>query len=561
MPAATYSNAEHPLMTGLRLRHRRASLPSFAALSIALVAIAGCKKPQDRPQRQAATVSVVEARRATVPYVIEANGIVTPLQSASVLPQVDGIILSVDFQEGQDVRAGQALFHIDPRPYQNTYAQALAVLARDSATFRNAAANADRTRQLLAQKVITPQEGDVNLTAAATAEATLRADLANVEQARFNLENTIVRAPISGKTGSLLVRKGNLVRGGGGTPLVVINQVRPILVRFAIPSAQLPLVLQYGSGGGLPVAAVPGGIAPPTPSIDSIAAEAMAQPADANASSGADPAGGAGGAGGRRGGRNRGNGGASGGASGGTGFASGGSSGGSATDGVGAADDVGGNGAGNGGAARGSRGAGRPAGSAGAAPNAGAAKNANANGGTPVQQGNIVGERMMGKLSFIDNAVDTATGTVQLKAEFDNSSGRLWAGQFATTSLHLFDEQNVLVVPSQAIVTGQRGSYVYVVDHADTARQRAVTVERTAGGLAIVSSGVHDGDRVVTEGQSRLTPDAPVRFRGVNDTAGGGAGRRGKKGGNGGNAGGANGGGANGGGGGGARRGGGSGGA
>ena len=91
---------------------------------------------------------------------------------------------------------------------------------------------------------------------------------------------------------------------------------------------------------------------------------------------------------------------------------------------------------------------------------------------------------MTGKLSFIDNAVDTATGTVQLKATFDNSTGRLWAGQFATTSLHLYDQENALVVPQQAIVTGQRGSYVYVVDQADTARQRAVVVERTADGLA-----------------------------------------------------------------------------
>jgi hypothetical protein len=215
---------------------------------------------------------------------------------------------------------------------------------------------------------------------------------------------------------------------------------------------------------------------------------------------------------------------------------SGSGSSGSATDGVGAADGVGsGNGAGgNGGGSRGPRRGGNGGGSS----TGGAANGANAsnNGsGTPVQQGTIVGERMTGKLSFIDNAVDTATGTVQLKATFQNSSGRLWVGQFATTSLHLFDEQNVLVVPQQAVVTGQRGSYVYVVDHADTARQRAITVERVADGLAIVSSGLHDGDRVVTEGQSRLTPDSPVRL-GAGETAGGagGNGRRGKKGGGGG---------------------------
>jgi len=118
---------------------------------------------------------------------------------------------------------------------------------------------------------------------------------------------------------------------------------------------------------------------------------------------------------------------------------------------------------------------------------------------------------------------------VQLKASFDNSNGRLWAGQFATTSLHLFDQDSALVVPSQAIVTGQRGSYVYVVDRADTARQRAVVVERTAGGLSIIASGVRDGDRVVIEGQSRLTPDAAVRIRGASDAGGfvGGGGRKG----------------------------------
>jgi multidrug efflux system membrane fusion protein len=156
----------------------------------------------------------------------------------------------------------------------------------------------------------------------------------------------------------------------------------------------------------------------------------------------------------------------------------------------------------------------------------------NANGAPAVQQGGIAGERVTGKLSFIDNAVDTATGTVQLKASFDNSNGRLWAGQFATTSLHLFDQDSALVVPAQAIVTGQRGSYVYVVDRADTARQRGVVVERTAGGLAIIASGIREGDRVVIEGQSRLTPDAAVRIRGANDAggfSGGGGGRKGGK--------------------------------
>jgi membrane fusion protein, multidrug efflux system len=457
-------------MTDLR-SSRRASLPFFAVALVIPFALSGCKQKQERQARPVPTVAVVPARRASVPYVIEANGIVTPLQSASVVPQVDGIIQSVDFEEGQEVRQGQPLFHIDPRPYQNAYDQAVAVLARDSATWVTAKVNADRYRQLMASKVVTPQEGEVQLTSAATAQATLAADRAAVSQARFNLENTVIRAPISGKTGGLLVRRGNLVHSGGTTSLVLINQVRPILVRFAIPSAQLPVVLQYGARGGLPVTAVPGGVAAATPSIDSLAAAAMAEPVDGAGDAAASVGGGRGGQAGR---------------------------------------------GGRGG--RGSRVARASAMTAGAA----------------VQQGGPAGDRMMGKLSFIDNAVDTATGTVQLKATFDNSNGRLWSGQFATTSLHLYDQDSALVVPQQAIVTGQRGSYVYIVDRADTARQRAVIVERNAGGLAIISNGLKDGDRVVVDGQSRLTPDTPVRLRGAGDNAGGGARKGGRRGGRGG---------------------------
>jgi multidrug efflux system membrane fusion protein len=439
-------------MTGLRLYDRRASLLSLA-VALPLVATA-CTKQQPPPPRQVATVAVVQARRASVPYVIEANGVVTPLQSAVVAPQVDGIIESVDFQEGQEVRAGQPLFHIDPRPYRNAYEQASAILSRDSSTAANAKNEYARYQKLLDAKVITPMEGAAQMTTASTTEATVRADRANVANARFNLENTVVRAPISGKTGSLLVKRGNLVRAGGGAPLVLINQVRPIMVRFSIPSSQLGLILQYGAHGGLPVSAVAGGVAPATPSIDSMAAAA-----------GTGPSG----------------------------------------------DRVG-----QGGAMRGA-GGGAPGGGAGGA------------GGAPgvQQQGSLFSERVMGKLSFIDNAVDTTTGTVQLKATFDNTNGRLWAGQFATTSLHLYDQDSALVVPVQAVVTGQRGAYVYIVDRTDTARQRAVTVERTAGGMAIIANGVRDGDRVVLDGQSRLTPDAPVKIRG-NDAAGGaGGGRRG----------------------------------
>ena len=491
-------------MIGLRHLSRRAPLPVFA-VALSSLGISACAKKQERAQRPVAMVSVVAARRATVPYIIESNGIVTPVQTVSVTPQVDGIIQSVDFAEGQEVRTGQPLFHIDSRPYQNAYNQAVAVLARDSATWAAADVNARRYKDLLAAKVITPLEAEAQFTSAATAVATLQSDHAAVEQARFNLDNAVVRAPIGGRTGNVLVKRGNLVRSGAATPLVVINQVRPIYVRFSIPSSELPLVQQYGAGGGLAVAAVPSGVAPATPSIDSLAAAAMNP---VNDPPGQDGGGFSGSPGGKSGGGGRGRRGAGGPSSG-----PGPSAGGSATDGAS-------------GGANGTVGTPRGAQQAGNTTQPGAQSAAGA-----AVAGPPVGERLMGKLSFIDNAIDTSTQTVQLKATFDNTNGRLWAGQFTATSLHLFDEDGALVVPTQAIVNGQRGTYVYVIDQADTARQRGVVVERQESGLAVIASGIHDGDRVVTDGQSRLTPDAPVRIRGANDMGGGGAsgsGRRGR---------------------------------
>jgi multidrug efflux system membrane fusion protein len=139
-----------------------------------------------------------------------------------------------------------------------------------------------------------------------------------------------------------------------------------------------------------------------------------------------------------------------------------------------------------------------------------------------------------GTLSFIDNAVDTTTGTVVLKALFPNPNRRLWIGEFVSTRLNLFVEQGALVVPTQAVVTGQQGPYVYVVSDSGTAQQRTVTVERNAGSLTVIAAGLRDGEQVVTEGQSRLTPNAKVSIntpQGV--PVGGVGGRRGGPGGGG----------------------------
>jgi multidrug efflux system membrane fusion protein len=124
-----------------------------------------------------------------------------------------------------------------------------------------------------------------------------------------------------------------------------------------------------------------------------------------------------------------------------------------------------------------------------------------------------VGPSVGGTLSFINNVVDTTTGTVLLKAEFENKDGALWPGEFVATALQLYVQQDALVIPVAAVSTGQQGQYVYVVDQTSTAQQRPVTISRTYRDLAVVASGLKEGDEVVSDGQSRLTANSKVSVR------------------------------------------------
>ena len=115
-----------------------------------------------------------------------------------------------------------------------------------------------------------------------------------------------------------------------------------------------------------------------------------------------------------------------------------------------------------------------------------------------------------GDLTFVDNTVDNTTGTIKLKARFENGDHRLWPGQFSTVSLRLAQDENATVVPSQAVQTGTRGDYIYVVKSDSTVEQRPVKVARTVGPDAVIASGIQPGETVVTDGQMRLIPDMKV---------------------------------------------------
>lgn len=206
------------------------------ALAVGL-AVAGCTGAAVR-RSPAAPVAVAAAERRAVPYEIEATGTVEPMQSAQVTAQVGGLLTRVAFSEGDDVKAGQVLFQIDPRTYEAAAERAAAVLARDRAQAQSAQLDLARAETLAAQQVIAEGELETKRAAAQSMAATVRADSAALATARLDLANATIRAPISGKTGSLAVHDGDVLRETG-TPLVSINRIRPIRVRFTVPQDDL----------------------------------------------------------------------------------------------------------------------------------------------------------------------------------------------------------------------------------------------------------------------------------------------------------------------------------
>jgi multidrug efflux system membrane fusion protein len=211
------------------------------------IAIAACSKqtPQQSPPVPVQTTAVTHI---AAPLSIEANGVVEPLQTVAVQAQVGGTLQTVAFSEGQDVQAGQELFRIDPRPFEAALRQAEATLARDEATAANAQREAERYKTLAEKDYVTKSQADQQASVATAAQATVQASRANVDNARLNLNYTTIRAPIAGRTGRLLVRQGNLVRPNN-EPLVVINTLHPILVRFPVLQRDFPALQRRNTNG------------------------------------------------------------------------------------------------------------------------------------------------------------------------------------------------------------------------------------------------------------------------------------------------------------------------
>ena len=331
----------------------------------------------------AVPVSVAPALQQTLPVRLQAIGNVEPHSTVALKARVDGQIMAVNFKEGQEVRKGDVLFRIDPRPFEAALKQAEANAMRDAAA-RDQARSQERRYQELLEKNFVSKEAYAQIrTNAETAEATVKASQAALENARLNLEYCTIKSPLDGYVGKVLLQVGNLVKANDVNALVIINQVRPIYVNFAVPEQSLPEIRRY-------MAAAP------------LAVEVAAS---------------------------------------------------------------------------------------------GAAK--------PLASGSLV---------FVDNAVDPSTGTIRLRAQFDNRDAALWPGQFVNVSVRLYEQQDAIVIPARAVQTGPEGQFVYVVRPDMTTELRNVGIARTDGDNAIVANGLKKGEQVVTQGQLRLAPNTRVQI-------------------------------------------------
>ena len=233
----------------------------FSSLLLS-AALAGCARSEAQPQQQqggpaAVPVAVGAVVRKAMPLDAAVVGTVEAYATVSVRSQITGELTAVKFHQGDDVVEGQELFVLDRRPLEGILQQAQATLERDTAEAANAKAIMERYEQLVQRGIVAREQRDNARTSVARLEATLASDRAAVENAKVQLQYATIRAPISGRTGALMVNAGNLVRANDQAPLVTINQITPIYVSFGLPEPLLPELRRYMARGALRVEARP----------------------------------------------------------------------------------------------------------------------------------------------------------------------------------------------------------------------------------------------------------------------------------------------------------------
>ncbi|KAA9004342.1 MdtA/MuxA family multidrug efflux RND transporter periplasmic adaptor subunit [Stenotrophomonas cyclobalanopsidis] len=331
------------------------------------------------------TVPVRVARASAEPLQLrlKAVGTVTPLHSVVVRSRVDGELLRLHFQEGQQVKAGDLLAQIDPRPYEVKLAQAQGTQQQNLAELENAERQLQRYRELQKQNYVSGQELSDQQSKVRQLQGRRISDQASVDEARLQLQYTRITAPVSGRVGLRRLDVGNLVRASDTEGLVTLAQTAPISVLFTVPEPELPALLDaVQAQAGLPVEA-----------WDRGESKALAQ----------------------------------------------------------------------------------------------------------------------GTLSSVDNRIDTATGTLKLRAQFDNAGLALFPNQFVNVRLHL-GEHPALLIPDAAVQFGSQGNYVHIVDKDNKAQRRTVVLGPADEGRVAVRSGLQAGDQVVIEGIDGLEDGTAVEI-------------------------------------------------
>lgn len=385
-----------PRSTRPRSHVRALIIGGLAALglSIGALQLSGRTKPaHSAAPTPSVPVTAAVAAHQDVPEIVDAIGTVQSIDSVAIEPRVTGAIQKIEFTPGQDVKEGQELFLIDPRPYQAALDQVKAQLVRDQGILAEAQMDLKRYQTLERQNSIAAQQTQDQAYVVQQDEGTVKLDQANVETAQLNLDYCHITAPVAGRAGTLRVDLGNLVSppsGGAsssttpsGSSLVSIAQLKPIYVSFAVPQTSFDEIKANQAVGALEVDAYS-------------------------------------------------------------------------------------------------------------------------------QAGKLLEK---GTLSVIDNQVNVSAGTVTMEATFANADESLWPGEFVRAQVIVAIRQNVVTVPTPAVMVGPNGLYVYVIGANDQVKRVAVKVTSQRNGTSVIGQGLSGGEKIVTTGQYRLDNGTKIAIR------------------------------------------------
>jgi len=369
---------------------RKAKLTLAAAALATTVACSRSNVHAAGPAMPPPLVTAVRATTQDVPRYLDEIGRNAAFEAVTVTPQVSGRIVERHFQDGENLKRGQLLFVIDPRPYKAQVDSAQATLAQAEAALDLAKIQFARDQEVIGQKAISQQDYDTKKNAVDVDQAQVEAAQAALETANINLQYCYIRSPIDGRAGARLVDVGNVVQPNT-TSLLSIQRLDPIYANFTITEGDLPAVQKQMSRGTLKAA--------------------VRLPSDSDN------------------------------------------------------------------AAR------------------------------------------SGRVKFLDNAVQSGTGTVNLRATMSNADHHFWPGQFVDVKLVLSTEKGAVLIPNQATQISQRGPFVYVVKSDDTAELRPVKLGQRQGDQVVVTDGLAANERVVLAGQMLVRPGGKVRVDGSSDAA------------------------------------------